>query len=111
MPPHTAAVRDDGSVAWAWKVPSLPTPNLPTPPCPRSLQLKLPATGARLIIASDGLWDAMPAGRVARVLRGQPTAKAAANQAVSGVAASMGGLLRDDIIGKSLGQVDAWQLC
>ncbi|KAL4445896.1 hypothetical protein ABPG77_009095 [Micractinium sp. CCAP 211/92] len=64
---------------------------------PHIHQLQLPPTGARLIIASDGLWDAMPAARVARVLRGHPTPKAAANQAVSGVAASMGGLLRDDI--------------
>lgn len=64
---------------------------------PHIRQLKLPATGARLVVASDGLWDAMPAGRVARVLRGQPTPKAAANQAVASVAASLGGLLRDDI--------------
>lgn len=71
------------------------------PPLP-SLQLKLPATGARLVVASDGLWDAMPAGRVARVLRGQPTPKAAANQAVASVAASLGGLLRDDITGGAL---------
>lgn len=68
-------------------------------PQPTRLQIKLPPTGARLIIASDGLWDAMPAGRVARVLRSQPTAKSAAMQAVSGVAASLGGLLRDDVTG------------
>ncbi|KAL4425702.1 hypothetical protein ABPG75_009718 [Micractinium tetrahymenae] len=64
---------------------------------PHIRQLKLPATGARLILASDGLWDAMPAGRVARMLRGQPMPKAAASQAVSGVVASLGGLLRDDV--------------
>lgn len=64
---------------------------------PHIKQIKLPATGARLIIASDGLWDAMPAGRVARVLRAQASAQGAAMQAVHSVNASLGGLLRDDV--------------
>ena len=61
-----------------------PYPARPGPACP---QIKLPPTGARLIIASDGLWDSVPAGRVARVLRNHSCPKSAAMQAVASVAA------------------------
>ncbi|KAI3438649.1 hypothetical protein D9Q98_001071 [Chlorella vulgaris] len=66
-------------------------------PSPHIIQVRLPSTGARLIMASDGLWDSMPEGRVARVLRQHGTAKAAATQAVSSVAASRGGFISDDV--------------
>lgn len=61
--------------------------------------MRIPPTGARLVIASDGLWDSMPAGRVARLLRQQPTAKGAALAAVSAAATARNGLLADDVTG------------
>lgn len=64
--------------------------------------MRIPPTGARLVIASDGLWDSMPAGRVARLLRQQPTAKGAALAAVSAAAAARNGMLADDVTGESL---------
>lgn len=83
--------------------PALPASHarLPRQPLPRRhhCQVRIPPTGARLVIASDGLWDAVPAGRVARVLRQHGTAKGAAMQAISSVAASRGGLLSDDATG------------
>lgn len=66
-------------------------------PNPSIRQIRLPPTGARLIIASDGLWDAVPAGRVARMLRQHGTAKAAATQAVNCAVSCRGGMLSDDV--------------
>ena len=68
-------------------------------PNPHIRQVRVPPSGARLILASDGLWDTMPAGRVARVLRAHGSAKAAATQAVTSVAACRGGLFADDVTG------------
>lgn len=69
---------------------------------PAVRQVRIPATGARLVIASDGLWDSMPPGRVARLLRQHPTAKAAALAAVSAAAAARNGTLADDVTGGCL---------
>jgi hypothetical protein len=69
-------------------------------PRPHIRQVRLPPSGARLVLASDGLWDGMPMGRVARVLRSHATPKGAATQAISTVAASRGGFLSDDVTGE-----------
>ena len=77
-------------------------PPPPLPACLPCLQIKLPPNGGRLIIATDGLWDSMPAGRVARVLRNHACPKSAAMQAVASVAAARGGVPSDDVTGERL---------
>lgn len=65
-------------------------------PHPAITQLLLPPTGGRLILASDGLWNAVPPGRLAAALRavsGGP--QAAADAAVAMALAA--GEQRDDI--------------
>eukprot|EP00887_Chlorella_sp_A99_P000939 scaffold5.g939.t1 len=58
-------------------------PAAPQNPAPLSApQITVPAAGARLIVATDGLWDAIPAGKVAQALRNARTPEAAANLAV-----------------------------
>lgn len=46
-----------------------------------STQLTIPVTGARLIIGSDGLWDALPPKNAAHAVRALPAGQAA-NQLV-----------------------------
>lgn len=72
-----------------------------TAACPpeHRLQVRLPPTGARLVLATDGLWDVVPPGRTLRLLRQHATPKAAAMEAVSAVATQRCGLLTDDITG------------
>lgn len=40
-------------------------------------QVTIPLTGARLIIGSDGLWDALPAKQAAHAVRSLPAGQAA----------------------------------
>lgn len=44
---------------------------------PEVRQVTLPVTGGRVIIASDGLWDAVAAKTAAHHIRGIPASKAA----------------------------------
>ena len=44
---------------------------------PEVRQVTLPATGGRVIIASDGLWDAVAPKTAAHHVRGMPASKAA----------------------------------
>ena len=46
-------------------------------PDPEVRRVTLPSKGARLIIASDGLWDAMNAKTAVHHVRGMPAGKAA----------------------------------
>ncbi len=55
----------------------------------------IPPTGARLILASDGLWDALAAGRLAKALRNSRTPADAARMAV-GLAIQVKQRLADD---------------
>lgn len=66
-------------------------------PHPHIRQLRIPATGARLVLATDGLWDTVPTSRLARILRQHGSAKSASMQAVSSAAAQRNGLLSDDV--------------
>jgi hypothetical protein len=60
-------------------------------------QVRLPSTGARLLLASDGLWDAVMTSRLIASMRRYPLPEAAAVQAVRMAKQSSGGILRDDI--------------
>ncbi|KAK8970029.1 putative protein phosphatase 2C 5 [Platanthera guangdongensis] len=62
-------------------------------PVPHVKQVKLSKIGGRLIIASDGLWDALPSEIAAKCCRGLP-ADLAARQAVKEALRSRG--LKDD---------------
>ena len=46
-------------------------------PEPEVRAVVLPATGARLMLASDGLWDAVAPKTAAHHVRGMPASKAA----------------------------------
>lgn len=89
---HWMAIQQSaaGSTACPHTMPAHPHP---------ALQVRLPPTGARLVLATDGLWDAVPRGRLVRLLRQHAKPKAAAMEAVSAVATQRGGLLTDDITG------------
>jgi integrin-linked kinase-associated serine/threonine phosphatase 2C len=63
-------------------------------PSPFVIQLRLPTRGARLMLASDGVWDAFKTDRVAKIARKYPTASAT-GEVVTRVARSQGGL-KDD---------------
>ena len=83
-----------------------PSPPLPLPlslPASTSVQVVVPPSGARLILASDGLWDAVPAARLAQALRTAPSPQAAAELAAE--LALRGQFLgaQDDISGESQG--------
>jgi hypothetical protein len=66
--------------------------------CPGCVwQVRLPSTGARLLLASDGLWDAVVTNRLIASMRRYPLPEAAAVQAVRMAKQSSGGVLRDDI--------------
>ncbi|XP_020588449.1 probable protein phosphatase 2C 3 [Phalaenopsis equestris] len=62
-------------------------------PIPHVKQVKLAKTGGRLIIASDGIWDALPSEIAAKCCRGL-TAELAARQVVKEALRSRG--LKDD---------------
>ncbi|KAI0513594.1 hypothetical protein KFK09_009621 [Dendrobium nobile] len=62
-------------------------------PIPHVKQVKLSKTGGRLIIASDGIWDALPSEIAAKCCRGL-TAELAARQVVKEALRSRG--LKDD---------------
>ncbi|KAJ7296201.1 hypothetical protein O6H91_Y137700 [Diphasiastrum complanatum] len=62
-------------------------------PVPFVKQIKLPATGGRLILASDGVWDSLSSERAAKCCRGL-TAELAARQIVKEALRTKG--LRDD---------------
>lgn len=64
---------------------------------PHIKQVVAPASGARLIIASDGLWDSVTTGRVVRHLRGSTDPEGASQAAVQLALRSNGGSARDDI--------------
>lgn len=46
-------------------------------PLPHVRQLVVPRAGGRIVIASDGLWDAVDSERAAEVCRGMPATAAA----------------------------------
>ncbi|KAG0464080.1 hypothetical protein HPP92_019715 [Vanilla planifolia] len=62
-------------------------------PIPHVKQVKLSTTGGRLIIASDGIWDALPSETAANCCRGLP-AELAARQVVKEALRTRG--LKDD---------------
>ncbi|CAM6113827.1 unnamed protein product [Calypogeia fissa] len=62
-------------------------------PIPFVKQIKLPSAGGRIVIASDGVWDALNSEKVARCCRGL-SAELAANQVVKESLRCRG--LRDD---------------
>eukprot|EP00798_Chlamydomonas_sp_ICE-L_P008245 gene8245-1514_t len=61
---------------------------------PEVRQISIPPTGARLIVASDGLWDAVQAKNVINQIRGMPAAQAVQ---IAKVAALKAAGLADDI--------------
>ncbi|KAK9804924.1 hypothetical protein WJX72_012226 [[Myrmecia] bisecta] len=63
-------------------------------PCPHIHQLVVPRQGGRMVIASDGVWDAFDMKRVAKLTRSHPTA-VAAGKILTTVVRAQGGL-RDD---------------
>ncbi|KAK9804224.1 hypothetical protein WJX72_002010 [[Myrmecia] bisecta] len=64
-------------------------------PCPHICQVRVPETGGRVLVASDGVWDAFDKmGRVARMARGWAT-EVAPDRILGAIKRAYGGL-RDD---------------